>query len=155
MKNNEITRRWQAHPSWPMYWRSRAGSRPRHLDARRTACSISGLALASTPLTFGGGWHNDGHQIDLRDADFSHGSWKGFDIRDAQVQRCTLDSVEFVGDIRFHGVSLEDCLFKDCSFKNVHITTASLLNTRFEGLRGATRCPSMPGASRTACSRAR
>jgi uncharacterized protein YjbI with pentapeptide repeats len=72
----------------------------------------------------------------MKNNQFTRRCWKGFDIRDAQVQRCTFDSVEFVSDIRFHGVSLEDCLFKDCSFKNVHITTASLLNTRFEGLRG-------------------
>ena len=118
MKNNEITRRWQAHPSLADVLAVTRGFQASPFGRTPDGLlDFRGLALASTPLTFGGGWHNDGHQIDLRDADFSHGSWKGFDIRDAQVQRCTFDSVEFVGDIRFHGVSLEDCLFKDCSFR--------------------------------------
>ena len=92
MKNNEITRRWQAHPSWPMYWRSRA---------------VSGLAIwthAGRPAISGASPWPRRHdlrrrlaqrrpQIDLRDADFSMAAGRGFDIRDARVQRCTFDSV--------------------------------------------------------------
>ncbi|MBR8653484.1 pentapeptide repeat-containing protein [Achromobacter sp. Marseille-Q0513] len=137
MKNNEITRRWQAHPSLADVLAVTRGFQASPFGRTPDGLlDFRGLSLASTPLSVGGGWHNDGHEIDLRDADFSYGSWKGFDLRDAQVQRCTFASVEFVSDIRLFGVSLEDCLFKDCSFKNVHITNASLRNTRFEGLRG-------------------